>query len=550
MLRGCALAWVVSYAQTAHICSVVPERAVAALVCPAGTVIASIDAAAFGTFAAPPPSCDAPAFPPLLPACPNTVVAQLDLLCRGRAACAPQCDCAYAPCRCSTALAAGALRWQGASTPGGAQTLLSSDASLGRAGCLALCRDAVRRSASGDDTGASCGHQCNGCWLGSGPPSAVSPQSNSSCFQFSAPLGTVAAGFPGAVTRQCDGTPKTLAVRASCAAANATLPSPPPPRPQAAPSQSRINGLPCPALGIDARRPTFAWRAPQPSDGAARLDPALHGQVAAQVQVHRGAPGGASTLVWDSGRVNGSAPHLAPATELPLASDAAYTWTVRTWSATGAAPSDWSGAASFTTGLLEPSDWGADVSALWLGGGNLLRAEFEVPAWADTDDINTNTNTNTTAATAGGGGGGGSGGGGGGGGGNPVGRVSVFVSGCQYYELYLDGGRVGDAELDVAWTYFSRNRSYAALSIDPARLAPGRHALGLMLGEGFCGQAGEGKAGNTTRAGLLRLALHDAADDRVRLVVGTGDGGATRWRAAQGAILYDSTYVRSPLATY
>ena len=33
-----------------------------------------------------------------------------------------------------------------------------------------------------------------------------------------------------------------------------------------------------------------------------------------------------------------------------------------------------------------------------------------------------------------------------------VGRVSAFVSACQYYLLFLDGKRVGDHELDVAWT--------------------------------------------------------------------------------------------------
>ena len=84
--------------------------------------------------------------------------------------------------------------------------------------------------------------------------------------------------------------------------------------------------------------------------------------------------------------------------------------------------SDFAAPANFTTGLLSPSDWG---NASWIVGGSLLRTEFEVPP-------------------------------------TPLGveRVSLFVSACQYYRLYLDGQRVGDGdgdgvgarELDVAWT--------------------------------------------------------------------------------------------------
>ena len=37
----------------------------------------------------------------------------------------------------------------------------------------------------------------------------------------------------------------------------------------------------------------------------------------------------------------------------------------------------------------------------------------------------------------------------------PPSRVSVFVSGCHYYELYLDGKRVGsDAGITNSWTRF------------------------------------------------------------------------------------------------
>ena len=68
---------------------------------------------------------------------------------------------------------------------------------------------------------------------------------------------------------------------------------------------------------------------------------------------------------------------------------------------------------------MDQSDWG---SAAWIGGGNLLRKEFE------TSFLPT--------------------------------RVSIFVAACQYYKLSIDGVPIGDHELDVVWTRFKYNRSY------------------------------------------------------------------------------------------
>ena len=109
-----------------------------------------------------------------------------------------------------------------------------------------------------------------------------------------------------------------------------------------------------------------------------------------------------------------------------------------------------------------------------------------------------------------------------------AGRVSLFVSACQYYVLFLDGKRVGDHLLDVVWTKFAENRSYATYELDPTLLAPGKHALGLMIGQGFCGGS-EGKAGKHYRAGLLRLTMHGADQVVVQTVVTDAT-----WSAAAG----------------
>ena len=296
--------------------------------------------------------------------------------------------------------------------------------------------------------------------------------------------------FPGV---PCSGVFKQLGVIASCG------PALPPPAPQPAPSSPApanllLEFMSSPVLGLDNLSPHFAWTPPA---SAARLPP---GAVQTSARVVVGTyPAG--TPVWDSGVVNGSAPLLVPAMPLPLVSDARYQWTVSTADGTGAW-SPHSAPARFNTGLLSsPGDWSG---AGWIGGwraGTLLRRDFNVVAGA------------------------------------PAAHVSIFVSACQYYLLYIDGVRVGVRELDVAWTRFQYFRSYASYELDPALLPPGPHTIGLALGQGFCGQS-KGKAGNHTPQGLLRLALHAADGSLLQPPIVTD----TTWSAGSGPVLTDSTY--------
>ena len=52
-------------------------------------------------------------------------------------------------------------------------------------------------------------------------------------------------------------------------------------------------------------------------------------------------------------------------------------------------------------------------------------------------------------------------------------RATVFVAACQYYELWLDGERVGLNRLDSPWTNFYTNRSYVRV-LSP--FCPQRHS--------------------------------------------------------------------------
>ncbi len=111
-------------------------------------------------------------------------------------------------------------------------------------------------------------------------------------------------------------------------------------------------------LGIDVAQPRFGW---QMAATAGERDVA---QTAYQVQVRE--PDG--NVVWDTGRVEGSASVGIKYAGAPLKAATRYTWTVAAWNQAGArlTASSW-----FETGLMDPSPessaWGG---ARWIGGGD------------------------------------------------------------------------------------------------------------------------------------------------------------------------------------
>lgn len=154
--------------------------------------------------------------------------------------------------------------------------------------------------------------------------------------------------------------------------------------------------------------------------------------------------------VWDSGRVNASQASLVPyAGKAALKSGTKYAWRVRYWlEGSGTAPSEWSAAAEFATGL-ENDEW--DACSGWLAGGGELRADFNLSGVAG------------------------------------VARATAYASGIGYYQLFLNGARVGDAELAPGWTTYSDTVLYEAHDVTLS-LREGANALGMRLGNGPWGK--------------------------------------------------------------
>ena len=66
----------------------------------------------------------------------------------------------------------------------------------------------------------------------------------------------------------------------------------------------------------------------------------------------------------------------------------------------------------------------------------------------------------------------------------PIKSARAYISGLGYYKLYLNGDRVGDHELDPAFTVYDKTALYATYDVTSA-LRAGDNAVGVSLGRGY-----------------------------------------------------------------
>ena len=211
----------------------------------------------------------------------------------------------------------------------------------------------------------------------------------------------------------------------------------------AAPEQLRCEGLTNP-LGIDQATPRFSWAIPPGGRGLA--------QTARQVLVADSPDALAADqgTLWDSGKVESNQSQWVPYAGKPLVKGARCWWKVRVWDQTGT-PSPWSAPASFSVGPLAASDWKGE----WIGADWMKNNEGPLPWLRKTitlDEV-------PTTATA-------------------------YVCALGYYELYVNGQKVGDDVLSPAVSDYGKRGLY--LTHDVTRhLVKGKNCVGLWLGRGW-----------------------------------------------------------------
>ncbi len=252
-------------------------------------------------------------------------------------------------------------------------------------------------------------------------------------------------------------------------------------------------------LGIDRHPPRLSWQLQTTRRGACQT--AYHLQSARTLeQLLNDQPD-----LWDSGWLMGDDPTGVPYGGALLVSRQRVYWRVRVRDERGRT-SAWSEPAWFEMGLLLPTDW----QARWIAPSTArepvvgvcrdpvqrppatlcprLRHEFELPA--------------------------------------PVRSARAYATGLGYYELYLNGRKVGDAVLEPSFTRFERRVEYATYDITPL-LREGRNAIGALIGQGWW----QGPP-------CLLVQLEIELIDGRRLVVATDES----WRWSESPVLENSLY--------
>ena len=201
-------------------------------------------------------------------------------------------------------------------------------------------------------------------------------------------------------------------------------------------------------LGVDVTRPRFSWVLKSGSRG--QMQTAYQVLVASSEENLTAGIGDK----WDSGKQESGQSVNVTYQGKALESGEKCWWKVRVWNQSDRA-SVFSEQTTFEMGLLEPNDWQGE----WISSDEgisapLLRKEFAVDKKID--------------------------------------RAMVYISGLGFYELFINGQRVGDHMHDPATTYYNNDQPfelgsrvlYATYDVTEL-LQDGENVVGVMLGNGW-----------------------------------------------------------------
>ncbi|HOW17620.1 MAG TPA: family 78 glycoside hydrolase catalytic domain [Phycisphaerae bacterium] len=222
-------------------------------------------------------------------------------------------------------------------------------------------------------------------------------------------------------------------------------------------------------LGIDEARPQLSWAVESRQRG--QVQTAYQILVATTEDVLQADRGD----LWDSGKVSSSRTVGVPYAGKPLQSGMRAHWKVRVWDKDGDA-SDWSPPAWWEMGLLEPGDWqgpwitrseggGSDADSRGSGSGAAGSGSQSPPADPYGEHPAPMFRKEFVAPRA-------------------IRQARLYISGLGYYELHINGERVGDRVLDPAWTSYAKRVFYSTYDVT-ALLRKGPNALGVILGNGW-----------------------------------------------------------------
>ena len=265
-----------------------------------------------------------------------------------------------------------------------------------------------------------------------------------------------------------------------------------------------ITNLRCELLnnpqGIDVVHPALSWMQNDDRRGAAQS--AYRILVASSPALLAEDNGD----LWDSAKVASDQSALVEYAGATLTARQQCYWKVQAWDENDLAM-EWSETAHWSMGLLE----GFDASAKWISIDRKDRPldSHDSPMLRKTFSLS-----------------------------GDVQSAQVSVCGLGYYELFLDGAKVGDHVLDPTWTTYDQSALYVTYDI-AAALSTGDHAFGVQLANGVYNQEHK-DAWNYQNVSwrafpqlLLQVDVVYTDGRRERIVSDES------WRAAEGPITWD-----------
>ena len=205
-------------------------------------------------------------------------------------------------------------------------------------------------------------------------------------------------------------------------------------------------------LGVDEKTPLLSWKL--------ESEKRCESQSAYEIVVgtdRKSLLGKGKGLVWKSGKVKSSESVQIKYSGKKLLPFTRYYWSVRCYNSEGKV-SDWSEISYWETSMLSASDW----KAQWITDGSvtpnkeedfykpdpspLFRKDFKIDG--------------------------------------RVKKARLYISGLGYYEVSLNGEKIGDYCLDPGWTSYSKQVLYSTYDVTNM-LVVGRNSLGVILGNGY-----------------------------------------------------------------
>jgi len=221
-------------------------------------------------------------------------------------------------------------------------------------------------------------------------------------------------------------------------------------------------------LTIESEQPLFSWILNV--EGYNKSQSAYHILVASsQDKLNE-----SDADVWNSDKVKSTKSTFVKYNGAALKAMQTYFWRVKIWDEEGTA-SKWSDTQIFEMGLMNKDNWG---DSKWITLNKDTRTsphrfrdyktgKMKTPEPVDgfaasyfRNEVNINKN---------------------------IENAQAYICGLGYYELYLNGNKVGDHVLDPAPSNYDKQAYYVNYDITDA-LNSGKNAFGIILGNGFYGQ--------------------------------------------------------------